>query len=95
MVNEAEYDTVAITPDYIQNPKELENECLYDYYMNYKIVSGKCPASETVQNFEEYAPDFLPLVHPSPRNHHWVNKNPWFEKDVVPYLRQRTKKLIG
>ncbi|MFT7589639.1 MAG: uracil-DNA glycosylase [Limisphaerales bacterium] len=42
--------------------------------------------TETVKNWQEYSPKFLPLPHPSPRNNIWLKKNPWFENDVVPHL---------
>lgn len=44
--------------------------------------------TETVRNFQQYAPEYLPLVHPSPLNYGWMKKNPWFEEDVLPELRQ-------
>jgi uracil-DNA glycosylase len=47
----------------------------------------KANLTETVKNFREYLPQFLPLVHPSPLNHGWLNRNPWFESDVIPVLR--------
>jgi len=31
--------------------------------------------TETVRNYEAYLPDFLPLVHPSPRNLMWRRRN--------------------
>lgn len=43
----------------------------------------------TVQRWEEYLPDVIPLPHPSPRNHRWLRRNPWFEEDVLPALRSR------
>lgn len=43
--------------------------------------------TETVRNFREYLPEFLPLVHPSPRNGIWMRKNEWFEKEIVPELQ--------
>lgn len=50
--------------------------------------------TETVRNFQKYLPDYLPLVHPSPRNRIWQRKNPWFEKEVVPFLQKRVKELL-
>lgn len=43
----------------------------------------------TVQRWEEYLPDVIPLPHPSPRNQRWLRRNPWFEDEVVPALRSR------
>jgi len=43
----------------------------------------------TVQSWLEYAPDYLPTVHPTWRSRIWMKKNPWFEADVLPDLRAR------
>lgn len=43
--------------------------------------------TETVRAHRDYAPDRIPLVHPSPLNFRWQAKNPWFETDVLPALR--------
>lgn len=51
--------------------------------------------TETVAHFDEYLPIYLPLVHPSPLNIGWQKKNPWFETDVIPVLRQRVAEIIG
>lgn len=48
----------------------------------------------TVQNFSEYLPRFLPLPHPSPRNNIWLRKNPWFEAEVVPVLRETVGSVL-
>ena len=50
---------------------------------------AKNTLTETVQNYREYLPKYLPLPHPSPRNNIWLKKNPWFEEYVVPELRKR------
>ena len=49
--------------------------------------------TETVQNYLEYLPKYLPLPHPSPRNNIWIKKNPWFEESVVPELRRKIKHI--
>jgi uracil-DNA glycosylase len=51
--------------------------------------------AETVAAWQEYAPDFLPLPHPSPRNRLWLKKNAWFEAEVLPVLRQKVAFLLG
>ena len=50
--------------------------------------------TETVANWRQYAPDFIPLPHPSWRNTGWIRRNPWFEDELVPYLRQRTAEFL-
>lgn len=49
----------------------------------------------TVKSWQEYAPDFIPLPHPSPRNQAWFKRHQWFESEVVPMLQQRIAALLG
>ena len=62
------------------------------YYLHEK-VSGK--VTDRVHRFKDYLPDYYPLVHPSPRNQIWMKKNPWFEADVLPDLKERIQKILG
>lgn len=50
--------------------------------------------TETVLNYDNYLPKYLPIVHPSPRNYGWHKKNSWFEAEVVPILKQRVGDLL-
>jgi len=61
------------------------------YYLEKK---KKKTLTDTVKNFSEYLPEFLPLPHPSPRNNIWLKKNPWFEKELLPSLRTLIKKIL-
>lgn len=45
--------------------------------------------TERVRRWQSYAPERIPLPHPSPRNNLWLRRNPWFECDLLPDLRQR------
>jgi len=36
----------------------------------------------------------FPLPHPSWRNNSWINKNPWFSKELLPELQKRIQQLI-
>lgn len=51
--------------------------------------------TETVRHWREYAPAYLPTPHPSPRNTFWLQRNPWFEEEVVPALRARVRALTA
>ncbi|WP_417617070.1 uracil-DNA glycosylase family protein [Oceanisphaera sp.] len=51
--------------------------------------------TETVRHWREFAPTRLPLPHPSPRNRHWLTRNPWFEQEELPALRQRVHQVLG
>lgn len=50
--------------------------------------------TETVAHYNEYLPEFFPIVHPSPLNGRWLKRNEWFEAKVVPDLQERVKKII-
>nr|WP_303682857.1 uracil-DNA glycosylase family protein [Brevundimonas naejangsanensis] len=56
---------------------------------------AKANMTETVRAWRDYAPDILPLPHPSWRNTAWLKKNPWFEAEVLPYLRERTAEILA
>lgn len=43
----------------------------------------------TVAAWRDFAPDVVPLPHPSWRNTGWLKKNPWFAQEVLPHLRSR------
>lgn len=52
--------------------------------------------TETVRNwrkayFSNHFPRILPLPHPSWRNTFWLKKNPWFEADVLPVLKDAVR----
>jgi uracil-DNA glycosylase len=52
--------------------------------------------TETVHRFAEFlGDDILPMPHPSWRNTAWMKKNPWFERDLLPVLRDRVKGLLA
>lgn len=49
--------------------------------------------TETVRAWREFAPEYLALPHPSPRNTPWFKRNPWFEDELLPVLRGRVESL--
>ena len=55
----------------------------------------KAPLTDTVRAWRDYAPDCMPLPHPSPRNIGWFRANPWFEAEVVPALRERVAAALA
>ena len=50
--------------------------------------------TETVRGHKSFAPQRMPLVHPSPLNHGWHRRNPWFVADVVPELRAAMQRSL-
>ncbi len=62
------------------------------YYLK---ARRKATLTETVANYAEYLPSFLPLPHPSPRNRLWLKRNPWFAEQVLPLLRARVAAALA
>jgi len=61
------------------------------YYLNEK---RKTTLTDTIISWKEYLPKYIVLPHPSPRNVAWFVKNPWFDKEILPYLRSTVKKIL-
>ena len=60
------------------------------YAQRHFLGSHRKPSlTETTRAWREYAPQFIPLPHPSPRNQPWFKQHSWFEEDVVPALQAR------
>ncbi|EGQ9283442.1 uracil-DNA glycosylase family protein [Vibrio vulnificus] len=74
----------------------IELTLLIGQYAQNRYLSNKPKTlTETVQNWQAWLPDYLPLSHPSPRNTLWLRKNPWFEEQTVPYLRQQVHQRLS
>lgn len=61
---------------------------------HYLGKESKKTLTETVRSFEEYLPNYFPLVHPSPRNQIWIKKNSWFQDQVIPTLQKRVAEIL-
>ncbi len=62
-----------------------------DYYLKSSLHHN---LTETVRNYEEYLPDYFPLVHPSPLNFRWFARNGWFEEELIPNLQKVVAEII-
>ncbi|MCY4300585.1 MAG: uracil-DNA glycosylase family protein [Aestuariivita sp.] len=51
--------------------------------------------TDTVANWQSYAPSIVPLPHPSWRNNAWLKANPWFEEELIPVLRCRVREVMS
>lgn len=69
----------------------LIGQYAHGYYLG---KSRKKTLTDTVRNYQEYLPEYMPLVHPSPRNNIWHLKNPWFVEEVVPELQKLVKNAL-
>jgi uracil-DNA glycosylase len=56
---------------------------------------AKTSMDAAVRAWRETLPDVLMLPHPSWRNIGWLNRNPWFEDEVTPWLRRRVAGMIA
>lgn len=64
------------------------------YAHSYHLPKKKSTLTATVQAWKEYGSELIPLPHPSPRNNIWLSRNPWFERNLLPVLRQRVNALL-
>lgn len=55
----------------------------------------KADMTETVRAWRGYGPEILPLPHPSWRNTGWLKRHPWFETDILPWLRGRVRAILA
>ncbi|WGY48450.1 uracil-DNA glycosylase family protein [Vibrio sp. ABG19] len=70
------------------------------YAQNYYLSGATQPEkpktlTETVRQWQLWAPHYVPLPHPSPRNTLWLKKNPWFETEVVPFLSKQLHDILN
>jgi uracil-DNA glycosylase len=73
----------------------IELTLLIGLYAQRHFLSNRRKRSltDTVKAWREFAPEYLPLPHPSARNTPWFKRNPWFEHELLPMLRERVKLL--
>lgn len=63
--------------------------------LHYLGAAFRGTLTETVRHWRDITPAILPLPHPSPRNTLWLRKNPWFEEQLLPVLRDRVDQLLA
>jgi uracil-DNA glycosylase len=64
------------------------------YAQRYYLGKQYRTLTETVRHWRDFAPERLPLPHPSPRNRRWLSQNPWFEQEELPVLRARVHQVL-
>ena len=64
------------------------------YAQNHYLGKSRETLTQRVQRWPEFGPRFFPLPHPSPRNNLWLRRNPWFETEAVPALRDRVRRML-
>ncbi|MFD1549655.1 uracil-DNA glycosylase family protein [Levilactobacillus fuyuanensis] len=64
------------------------------YAQKYYLPQREQTLTATVAHYQDYLPEYFPLVHPSPLNYGWLHQHPWFLDNVVPELQARVKQII-
>ena len=84
-------------PRLLELMPHLDMTILVGAYATRRYLDLKSSASLTdvVRDYKHYLPTYFPLVHPSPRNQMWMKKNPWFDTDVLPDLKERVAELMA
>lgn len=83
-------------PKILETMPDLELKIIIGAYAQkfYFGKSAKKNLTETVRHYEEYLPEYFPLVHPSPLTIVWRKRNLWFEESVVPELQQLVQEIL-
>lgn len=57
-------------------------------------VLGKGAMTDRVRAFRDYLPRYFPLPHPSWRTTAWERRNPWFQNEALPALRDAVAEIL-
>lgn len=57
-------------------------------------LGTRAPVTKVVSDWRSLPKGVIPLPHPSWRNTGWLRRNPWFEADLVPVLRDRVREAL-
>lgn len=63
------------------------------YAQNRYLGKSRETLTQRVQRWRDFAPRYIPTPHPSPRNTLWLKRNPWFEGEVVPAMREQLDRM--
>jgi len=70
-------------------------EVIIGMYAQKRYVENRAKTlTETVANWRQYLPEQIVMPHPSPRNQHWLTKNPWFVEETLPAVRDRVEAVL-
>ncbi len=71
-------------------------EVVIGMYAQKRYIADRAKTlTETVRQWEQYLPRQIVMPHPSPRNQHWLTKNPWFEAETLPAVQDRIDEMLG
>jgi uracil-DNA glycosylase len=64
------------------------------YAQAYHLPNAGATLTDAVLAWRDHWPRVVPLPHPSPRNNLWLKRNPWFEVELLPVLRERVAQVL-
>ncbi|MCE7004422.1 uracil-DNA glycosylase family protein [Kibdelosporangium philippinense] len=84
-------------PQILAELNDVRLTLLIGGYSQKLYLKGRLKPSltETVRSYQDYLPEIIPLVHPSPLNFRWQGKNPWFVSEVLPVLRDAVQRALS
>lgn len=65
------------------------------YAQAYHLPDAGASLTQAVQAWRDTWPTVIALPHPSPRNNLWLKRNAWFERELVPLLRERVAQVLA
>jgi uracil-DNA glycosylase len=65
------------------------------YALAHHLKRADAPVTDTVRAWRDHWPSTLVLPHPSPRNNLWLRRNVWFERELLPALRERVSDVLA
>lgn len=65
-------------------------------YSQKYIFEKRCAGvTKNVKRWKDFFTEgYIPLPHPSPRNHYWLKKNKWFDEEVIPEIHGIVKRIL-
>jgi uracil-DNA glycosylase len=65
------------------------------YAKAYHLPDNGRSLTDTVMDWRKSWPHTVPMPHPSPRNQLWLKRNPWFELELLPALRDKVSEVLA
>lgn len=65
------------------------------YALAWHLPGERDGLTAAVERWRAHWPRAVALPHPSPRNNGWFASNAWFERELVPRLRERVAEVLA
>lgn len=65
------------------------------YALAWHLPEERDGLTAAVERWRVHWPGVVALPHPSPRNNGWFVDNAWFERELVPRLRERVAEILA